>query len=245
MKQNKFVNALIGEWKNYSRSQILVINALLCAIVMLFALVPIKIGALDLAVIPIIAIIISAEVMGLANGMLTGLFFGLVSFLNHLVKHPSVLSDIFVKNPLVTFLPRILIGVTVFFVIKLFDLLWSKIESNPKYQSKPIKKNAFDTAKYAVGSLLGVITNTAGVLGFIYAFYAGTELSSGTAISGGFITAIIVSNSILEAVVCTILVPPITMAVKKTLQKTTRKNSSPAVTNDNSNDPSESNDSEQ
>ena len=107
MKQNKFINALIGEWKNYSRSQILVINALLCAIVMLFALVPIKIGALDLAVIPIIAIIISAEVMGLANGMLTGLFFGLVSFLNHLVKHPSVLSDIFVKNPLLLiFLPK-------------------------------------------------------------------------------------------------------------------------------------------
>jgi uncharacterized membrane protein len=221
-KNRRAVDFLTSDWQKYTRTQIISINALLCAIVLLFVLVPLKIGVLDLAVIPIIAILISTEVLGLFNGMLTGLFFGLVSFLNHLLRHPSVLSDIFIKNPMITFFPRIMIGVTVFFTIKLLDYAFSKIHYKNE-KSQKITPKILDTIKYAIGALIGVITNTAGVLGFMYLFYSGNTLASGVAISGKFILAIIATNSILEAAVCTVVTPAITIAVKKTLEYTMRR----------------------
>ena len=220
--KEKIKNILIGELKNYTRTQIIAINALLCALVLLFALVPLKLGALDLAVIPIIAIIISTQLMGLLNGTLTGLFFGLVSFINHIVRHPSVLSDIFIKNPLVTFLPRILIATFVFLVMKGLDYCFNKINLSSE-KSKKITPKILTTIKYAVSALVGVIVNTAGVLGIMYAFYHGNTLASGTVIGPAFISGIILTNSILEAVVCTVLTPAIVIAVKKTLEFSMRK----------------------
>lgn len=193
--------------KNYTRSQIIAVNALLCALVLTFAFFPVQIGVLSLAVIPIIAIIVSAETMGVVNGMLTGLFFGAVSLLNHLVR-PGALSFAF-YNPLVSILPRILIGVSAFYTAKGVSRLF------------PGLPRLFPNA---VGALAGVLTNTVGVLGLILAFYHGRPLGSGgSAINTEWLAGIILTNSILEAVVCTVLTPPIVVAVKKTCELSLRK----------------------
>lgn len=47
-----------GEMQKYTHSQIIALNSLICALIVLFVVFPIKIGPLDLAVIPIVAIII-------------------------------------------------------------------------------------------------------------------------------------------------------------------------------------------
>ena len=64
-----------GEMQKYTHSQIIALNSLICALIVLFVVFPIKIGPLDLAVIPIVAIIICTEILGLFNGMMSGLFF--------------------------------------------------------------------------------------------------------------------------------------------------------------------------
>ena len=222
-KSQRFVDTILGRWKYYTKTQIISINALLCAIVILFVVAPINFGTLDVAVIPIIAVLISVEVMGLLNGMLTGLFFGLCSLINQLIR-PGIFALFIIQNPLVTFFPRIMIAVMAFLVMKLFDLIFSKI----KYKTDTAKKitpKILDTIKYAVASAVGVITNTSGFLGFIYLFYFGSNLSNGKVIDGTYIWAIVASNALVEILVCTLITPAIVLAVNKTLEITMRKKS--------------------
>lgn len=181
-----------------TRNQLITINALLCAIVLLFVFVPITIGTVQLAFIPLVAIIVSAEFIGWKNGMFTGLFFGLVSLISAIVR-PSPLSFAF-YNPMVSIVPRVLIGLSAYFAAAGVKKISSKI---PDYVS------------YSVGAIAGVVTNTVGVLGMIAAFYFGTTLEgTATAITWPFIAGIIVSNSLLEIAICAVIVPPIVMALK-------------------------------
>lgn len=194
-------------WKNYSRSQIITINAVLCALVLLFVAFPIQIGILSLAVIPIIAIIISAETLGVLNGMITGLFFGIISLIGQFIR-PSVLSFAF-YNPLISVFPRILIGVSSYYTVRCLLKLFPKIPL--------ILANG-------IGALAGVLTNTVGVLGMTMLFYYGRPLGDGgSAIGWQWLTGILLTNSILEAAVCTVLTPPLVLAVKKVCALTARK----------------------
>ncbi|MCR4661861.1 MAG: ECF transporter S component [Clostridia bacterium] len=214
---NKLKSELLGSCRFYTRTQIISINALLCAIILLFVLVPISIGPFSLAVIPIIAVLISAETMGLLNGILTGLFFGFVSFINQFI-HPGIFAQMLIENPLVTFFPRIMIGVIVYLVIKVFDLIKTKIKTNNK-----AILTTYDVIKYVFASIFGVATNTAGFLGFLYLFYHGATLKGGAILDGPFIWAIVLSNSLIELGVCGALTPALVMAVKKTLELSMRK----------------------
>src|SRR5690554_6555235 len=94
-----------------TRTKFITVNALLCAIVLLFILVPITIGTVQLAFIPLVAVIISAEFVGWKNGLFTGLFFGIVSLASAYLRPASLLYFAF-QNPMVSILPRILIGIS-------------------------------------------------------------------------------------------------------------------------------------
>ena len=220
-KKEKVSDLFIGEWKKYTKSQIIALNSLVAALILLFAIFPLSIGALQLAVLQIIAILICTELLGLLNGILSGLFFGFVSFVTHLMR-PGLLSPVFISNPMITFFPRIMMPIVVFFTMKLFDLIFSKINYKSE-KAKKITPKILDTIKYAVAAFMGVATNTAGVLGFMYAFYGETTLSTGVAITAKYIMAIVSGNSVIEAAVCTALTPAIVIAVKKTLSLTMRK----------------------
>ena len=216
-------------WKNYSKSQIITMNAVLCALVLTFVFFPVKIGILSLAVIPLIAVVIAAELFGFVNGMLMGLFFGICSLIYNFTQ-PGVLSFAF-YNPMVSIVPRILIGLTSYFSAAGVHTLFIKIaeKKREKDPEKAEKSNFFtnegpDLAANAVGAFCGVVTNTVGVLGMILAFYFGTPFgSSGSAIGWPWLTAIILSNSILEVAVCTVVTPPLVLAVKKVVGKMARK----------------------
>lgn len=183
-----------------TKTQFITINALLFAIVLLFVIFPVAIGTVQLAFIPLVAIIISAQFIGLKNGLVTGLFFGLVSLTIAYLRPTSILYFAF-QNPLVALLPRVLIGVSAYFAAAGFRKLFPKLPS---------------VFSYAVGSAAGVITNTIGVLGLILAFYNGRPLgTTGSAINIQFISIIIVKNSLLEILICTLITPPIVLALKK------------------------------
>lgn len=182
-----------------NRNQFITINALLCAIVLLFVFFPISIGTVQLAFIPLVAIIISAEFVGLKSGILTGSFFGIVSFISSFIR-PGILVFAF-QNPAISILPRVLIGISAYFAALGVRKLLPKLP---------------DVISYAAGAMAGVITNTVGVLGLILAFYYGRPLgTTGLVISFPFITGIIVSNSLIEILICAVITPPIVLALKK------------------------------
>lgn len=183
-----------------SRTQFITTNALLFAIVLLFVIFPLAIGTVQLAFIPLVAIIISAQFIGLKNGIMTGLFFGLVSLAIAYMRPTSILYFAF-QNPAISVLPRILIGIAAYYAAAGWRKLFPKLPA---------------VFSYAVGSAAGVITNTVGVLGLILAFYNGRPLgTAGAAINIEFISAIIVSNSLIEILICTVITPPIILALKK------------------------------
>lgn len=219
-RREKIADLFVGELRKYSRAQIVAINSMVCAFILTFAFFPIQIGALQLAVLQIVAVLICTELLGLANGMLSGLFFGFVSFFTHLTR-PGVLSPIFISNPLVTFMPRIVMPVVAFFVARLFGAAFAKIKCETD-ASKKIAPHFLDTIKYSIAALAGVVANTSGVLGMIYAFKRGNSVN-GTAITPAWIAGIIATNSVLEAIVCTIVTPAIVIAVKQTVSRAARR----------------------
>lgn len=185
--------------KVYSKTQLITINAMLCAVILLFVLFPITIGTLQLAFIPIIAVIISAEFVGLKNGIFSGFFFGVVSLINQFI-HPSILAYAF-YNPLISVFPRILIGVSAYFFTHLIQNKLPKV--HPAFS-------------YSVGAAAGVLTNTVLVLGMILAFHFGDTFGSSTFIVGWqWIIATVTGNFLIELAVCVIITPPIIMALKK------------------------------
>ncbi|MFI3229504.1 MAG: ECF transporter S component [Bacillota bacterium] len=186
--------------KEFSKSKLIAIHALLTAIMMLFIFVPITIGVLQLAFIPIIAVIISALILGWKHGALSGAIFGVISFVSAFVQ-PTILSLAF-YNPLVSIVPRILIGITVYF---------------SALAIKKIVPKCPDIVRYAVASAVGVLTNTTLVLGMILLFHFGTDFS-GLVIGWEWIVATISGNFIIEIIVCTIVTPSIVMALKKVVK---------------------------
>ncbi len=183
--------------KKFTRTQLIAINALLTAIIFLFVLVPISIGPLQLAFIPLVAVIVSAEFIGWKNGLITGLTFGLVSLLSAFVR-PNILSQVF-YNPLVSVLPRVLIGVVTYFVMRGVQKGLPRL--NPIFS-------------YAIGAAMGVITNTTLVLGTILLLHFGATFG-GLYIGWEWIVATITGNFLIELGVCTAITPPIVLALQK------------------------------
>lgn len=98
-----------------------------------------------------IPVIIGSILEGPIIGGFLGLIFGLTSMFQA-IKSPTPVSFIFL-NPLVSVLPRILIGITPWLTIKLL---------------KVIKKGSL---KIIIATFIGSFTNTIGVLSAIYILY--------------------------------------------------------------------------
>ena len=142
-------------------------------------------------------VIIGAILEGPIVGVCVGLIFGLFSIFQNLTS-PTILSFAFL-NPLVSVLPRMLIGVTAYYSYKL-----------------PFIKNGI--AKIGISAAVGALTNTVGVLGMIYILYAqqyasAKEIAINTAAKAIF--GIAFMNGIPEAIVAVIVTIPAVLAVKK------------------------------
>ena len=180
------------------------------AIIGMLSAISIVLGASGIGFIPLpmakatimhIPVIIGAVLEGPVVGAIAGLIFGIFSIIQNMTA-PSQLSFAFM-NPLVSVLPRILIGITAYYA----------------YKIPFIKK---DILKTGISAVVGTITNTAGVLGMIYLLYApqyaaatNIELSSVRTV----ILGIAVTNGLPEIAVSVALSIPIVLAVKKVLKK--------------------------
>lgn len=174
--------------------------AVLSAISIMLSMLPfigyIPIGPTK-ATIMHIPVIVGAIVEGPVVGASVGLIFGLNSLFKAFTE-PTVTS-VFFQNPLVSVLPRVLIGVASYYIYQLAYKL-----------TKKVSVSGFVTG------LLGSLVNTAGVLGMIYFLYADkylTAIENTSANAGKVIFGLAVTNGIPEALVGAVVVSAVSIAL--------------------------------
>ena len=159
-----------------------------------YGFIPLPMAKITIMHIPVI---IGAILEGPKVGMLIGLMFGCFSIIQNIMS-PSLLSFAFF-NPLVSVLPRVLIGVTSYYGYKLIKI-----------------KN--ESIRVAIGAAIGSLTNTVGVLGMIYILYVDRYAQvKNMAIDKATkaIFGIAYTNGILEAIAAVIITVSVVLAVKK------------------------------
>jgi len=148
-----------------------------------------------------IPVIIGAILEGPVVGGFIGMIFGLTS-LYTATYTPLPIAFAFL-NPLVSVLPRILIGIV----------------SHYSYSAlnKALKEKG-QVLSIGVSSIIGTVTNTIGVLGMIYILYAQRfidALGLTGKVSGAYVFALALPNSPLEVLAAVLLCVPVVLAVRK------------------------------
>ena len=172
----------------------------LSAISIMMSMIPfigyIPIGPMK-ATIMHVPVIIGAIIEGPLVGAIIGLIFGLTSLWNAITQ-PVLLSPLFI-NPLVSVLPRILIGVIAYYVYQGVYKLTKKVY-----------------ASGFVAGLVGSLANTAGVLGMIYILYSDKYLAllgQQGASAGKLLFGVVVTSGIPEALVAALIVSAVSVAL--------------------------------
>lgn len=145
-----------------------------------------------------IPVIVGAVLEGPMVGAIIGFFFGMFSLIQNYIAPSSIFSPAF-QNPIISVLPRILIGITSYYAYK---FMFGKNE----------------TLRVGVGAVLGTITNTFVVLTMIYLLYpnlAFLKPGAGANSAAKIIYGIALTNGIPEIIVGTLITVPVVMALKK------------------------------
>ncbi|MFD1318179.1 ECF transporter S component [Loigolactobacillus zhaoyuanensis] len=173
------------------------ILAMFIAIIIIQNFVPmfgyIPIGLLDLTTIHI-TVIIAAIILGPGDGALIGGAWGLITFIRAFTAPTSPLAPLVFTNPVVSIVPRILIGLVAGW---LFIWLQRKMKRTPAMM---------------LAALAGALINTILVLGLIYMFYRTPAVAQayGTAdVSrlGGLLLVVVGTNGIPEAILAAVVAP--------------------------------------
>lgn len=146
-----------------------------------------------------VPVIIGAVIEGPVVGMTVGLIFGATSMFRALTM-PTITSFAFI-NPLVSILPRILIGISVYYVYKLVIKL-----------TKSVSVSGW------IAGLIGSLVNTMGVLGMIYLLYGeryAQAMGESASSAKTLILTIAATNGIPEAIVGGFIVSAVVVVLKK------------------------------
>jgi uncharacterized membrane protein len=145
--------------------------------------------------------IIGAILEGPVVGAFVGMIFGLAS-LYTATYTPLPVAFAFL-NPLVSVLPRILIGIVAHYSYSALN--------------KALKEKG-QVLSIGVSSILATVTNTIGVLGMIYILYAKRYIDAlglTGKVSGIYIFAMALPNAPLEVLAAVLLSVPVVLAVRK------------------------------
>ena len=177
-----------------------VLLALFAALIFLLGFTPlgmIPLGFINVTIL-CVPVVIGALYMGPKNGLILGLTFGAVSFLNAMLKPSALVSTLMGSAPLLVFimsiLPRVMVPLAAWGTYKLVSRF-----------NRPIAA--------AVGAAVGSLTNTVLYLGLMLLFYTmcGIDTAGVLALIGG--TALIAGTA--EAAAATVLCTPILAALKR------------------------------
>lgn len=173
------------------------VMGLMLAITIILDLTPlgaIPIGPVS-ATITHIPTIITGIILGPIAGFVMGTFLGIISLLHALLRPATVFDPLFI-NPLISVLPRMLIGVVAYYGYAGVKILFGQL---------PLGK----TLSAVIGGVLGSMTNTVLVLGMLYLVYVNQIIESlgleSAAAVRGFFMGIVASNSLIEALVAGVI----------------------------------------
>lgn len=185
------------------KTKFIAVNAILFALILIFAVVPIAVGPVRIAALMLLPIIIAAVCEGYRTAFAASLFLGLVSLVTSYIA-PNVLSFAF-QNPVISVVARIFVGPLSCGAFCLCRKIRRKDESRISL--------LFSSA---VAAAVAVVVNTGLVLGFLWAFYGNSTVGN-TAITPEFFSSVFLVNFIIEFCVCVLLTPPLVMALSKTV----------------------------
>ena len=182
----------------------LVALALFSAIIIVQNFVPllgyIPIGPLNITIIHV-TVIIAALILGPKDGALVGGIWGVITFVRAFVWPTSPLAVIVFVNPLVSVLPRILIGVVVGYTFKF-------LKRYVKHQTLAISGAA----------VLGALVNTVLVLGQIYLFYHNRSqemYALDVKALLPYLLGVVATNGIPEALIAGVVSPLVALPILK------------------------------
>lgn len=180
----------------------------------------------QIAHVPLIALAVLALRSDVRIAALGGLLFGLASLLSALLVPSTPLYVVFL-NPLVSVVPRIFVGIGIYFVNRIV-FKWlvraKKIEgvNHPREmylldldQRDKVKK--LDYTSMVIASVTGALINTVLVMGTIFLFYTGRTFALEDAeilVRPEVLLPIISIGAVTEPIVTAIVAPPIVMALK-------------------------------
>ena len=148
----------------------------------------------------LIPVLVAAQLKGPKVGAAVGLVFGLTSMTLALIAAASMPIARVTVNPLVSVVPRILVGVVCGGVYKL---------SARNAVSKP--RRIFNSV---AATLSGIITNTALYLGMFLAFAYGRTFEETTIDFKWVLASVVALNTVVEVVAFTFIVPAVVISVE-------------------------------
>ncbi|KOA19940.1 pantothenic acid transporter PanT [Clostridium homopropionicum DSM 5847] len=193
------------ERKLYTNTKAKASTRKLTTLAMLSA-ISVILGFTPLGIIPVppvnatimhIPVIIAAILEGPVIGAIMGLIFGILSIIRAITTGNILLPAIL--NPMVSVLPRILIGVGAYYA----------------YKSLPIES---DKIRVGISAAIGTAINTFGFLGMLYLLYAETAAVAfkvSVDAVGKAIVTIGVTHGIPEIIVAVIITVGVILALKK------------------------------
>ena len=225
------------------RSHRIALLAFELALIVIFSLLPINLGAASLA-LTLLPVLVIAMTQDFKTALLGGLIMGVTSLIGAFTVGAGSLTAPLFRNPLVSVLPRLFVPAVAWAVDRGIVALYTKsqvrkaaerakragdgekAEDGEKSEEGKIVSETevrampkpWRAATDALASAFGVMANTALVLGMIWLFYGGKTIGD-SAINAEFMAGLVSVNFVIEVIVMTVLTPPIAFAIRKQQEK--------------------------
>ena len=182
----------------------------------MLGMIPLVFLSVNVVLVPIL---VCAQTTNPLVSVIVSTFFGLFSMIRAYVN-PAGAGILYfaVQNPLVSVLPRAMIGLVAHYSYRgLKKLFKNKTEEDELSYGfgKRLKKNAIPSV---ISAILGTATNTLLFLGMLVLIYNGDVLSTGTAIGLPWAMGVVATNFLPEVIVAAITVPLIVSAVERAVR---------------------------
>lgn len=177
----------------------------LVAVLVYFGYIPIIPGLINIAVLPMLIVMMAPQVFGWKMGVAVSTFWGVMSLCNAFLR-PTTITAPYFQNPIISIFPRILVGLAVFGASEAFRKLFVNAKSTFVKTILPA----------GISAGIGTIVNTLFVLGLMALMYGANEAEGyGTVLD--FIMSIVWVNWSIEFTVCILFVPPLVIVMRKTV----------------------------
>lgn len=196
---------------NKNKSRTIALNGILIALMIAMTCTMLVTGGM--AFLPLVVLVVGSVIVGKWTALILGFTFGLISMVSAFI-FPSPTAPIF-QNPLVSILPRILIGVVAYGVYSLVEFVFKKCNAK---REKALNEYLTKSISTSLGAIFAVFFNTLLVLAMIWIVFNGKQFGD-INVNKAYILSLISINFVVEIIVTPALSVPVVFAVDKFLKR--------------------------